>query len=179
MSKRTRLGKRERAAKRQVRLEEQARIHRVACEPTRPRMLTVNMNESWKSEPRNVRGALELIPYSRKPTGKDKSLTCYINPEQESLLHHFGYKVGKTGLNVVSRRKFLRGFLEVPLPKSLDESLHKKWGSPGSKKRLLETYSQIKRDLLRRNWSIRKEAIRDWEADLRFLSKLGKEKEWL
>ncbi len=136
------------------------------------------MNERWKSEPRNVRGALELVPYSRMPTGEDKSLTCYIDPEQESLLHHFGYKVGKNGLNVVRRRKFLRGFLEVPLPKSLDESLHKKWGSPGSKKRLLETHSQITRDIKRKNWSIGKEAIRDWEEDLRFLKRLAKEKEW-
>ena len=92
-----------------------------------------------------------------------------------SALKMFGYTVGKTkGWDQRERQSFLSDFMEMRLPKDVEEVFGDEYGEPMSSGRLRKVANLIAKNAqnaYRRDASSMKNAIEDWEDDLAFLKK--------
>lgn len=92
---------------------------------------------------------------------------------EEGLLRFMGYQVGSTnGVATPIRRRMLEEIFEGGLPPVFEPAYLEKWGGPESPMRLqqmAETIAAFVRNGKRRSDPSLLTAIREWEADLRFL----------
>jgi hypothetical protein len=91
----------------------------------------------------------------------------------EGLFSYLGYRVGNTqGVSSFVRHQILRQIFERHLPPVFPATYLLQWGSPRSSDRLrkmAETLAAFVRNAKRRNQDTLFDAIRSWEADLRYL----------
>lgn len=91
----------------------------------------------------------------------------------EGPLSTLGYVVGNTnGLPLCLRRAILSRLLDGQIPPVFPLAYVAEWGEPATPKRLkklAESLAAFARNAKRRQDERMSEAIRDWEADLRFL----------
>ena len=90
-----------------------------------------------------------------------------------SPLKMFGYTVGKTkGWDKAKRQRFLVDFMEMDLPKIVDEIFGDDYGNPRTVKRLLKVANVIAgvgNLFVRNDAHAYRHAIQDWKDDLQFL----------
>lgn len=93
--------------------------------------------------------------------------------EREGLLAFMEYRVGTTqGRATTARRRILDQVFSGPLPPAFPRDYMEQWGDPSSTGRLrkmAETLAAFCRNAKRRRDARMNAAVRDWEADLRYL----------
>jgi hypothetical protein len=104
--------------------------------------------------------------------GGDGSLSLE-NVQKSGVLGQLDYHVGRTlGQSDAYRRRTLAKIFERPIPLSLNGFKPEEWGQPGSAQRLRKmaySIAAFTRSAKRKRLSSFDEAIRHWEADLRYL----------
>jgi len=97
------------------------------------------------------------------------SLSIYA--PANGLLSHLGYKVGKSGLSIIGRRRILDQVFSSELPLVVSADYMQQWDRPESKERLKKLADSIAAFCrnIKRRYADNGEAINDWEQDLEYL----------